>query len=136
MEVSDQSTVARDEYLNLLVTQLRHQDPLEPTKQEDFLAQLAQFSTVEGIEKLNHSMEGFLEAQTEALSGGAGSGTVIQQIASASNLVGKQVGYTTLDGEQATGEVDSVVINDDAVSLRVGDELVAIDQLSVIRSAE
>ena len=136
MEVSDQSTVARDEYLNLLVTQLRHQDPLEPTKQEDFLAQLAQFSTVEGIEKLNHSMEGFLEAQTEALSGGAGNGTVIQQIASASNLVGKQVGYTTLDGEQATGEVDSVVINDDAVSLRVGDELVAIDQLSVIRSAE
>lgn len=132
MEVSD-STVARDEYLNLLVTQLRHQDPLEPTKQEDFLAQLAQFSTVEGIEKMNHSLESFLEAQTGALSGGSGDGSVIHQIASASNLVGKEVGYTTPDGEQATGEVDSVVITDDVVSLRVGDDLVAIDRLEVVR---
>ena len=47
---------ARDEFLNLLVTQLRNQDPLDPVKQEDFLSQLAQFSTLEGVENLNTNL--------------------------------------------------------------------------------
>ena len=56
---------SRDEFLHLLVTQLRHQDPLEPIKQEDFLSQLAQFSTLEGIETLNSSFEQQLAIQQD-----------------------------------------------------------------------
>ena len=47
------SAELQDQFLTLLVTQLQNQDPIEPVKQENFIAQLAQFSTVEGIEKLN-----------------------------------------------------------------------------------
>ena len=58
---------SRDEFLQLLVTQLRHQDPLDPIKQENFLSQLAQFSTLEGIEKLNGRFEQQLAFQEESL---------------------------------------------------------------------
>lgn len=43
----------KDAFLNLLVTQMQHQDPLSPTKNEDFLAQMAQFSSLEQMQNLN-----------------------------------------------------------------------------------
>lgn len=43
------NAMGRDEFLQLLVTQLRHQDPMSPMKAEDFAAQLAQFSSVEQL---------------------------------------------------------------------------------------
>ncbi|MFH1701059.1 MAG: flagellar hook capping FlgD N-terminal domain-containing protein [Candidatus Zixiibacteriota bacterium] len=48
--------LGRDEFLKLLVAQLSHQDPLEPLKDEDFVAQLAQFSSLEQLENMNSNM--------------------------------------------------------------------------------
>ena len=45
--------LGKDEFLTLLVAQLRHQDPLNPLAADAFAAQLAQFSTVEQLTKLN-----------------------------------------------------------------------------------
>lgn len=45
----------KDAFLNLLVTQMRYQDPLNPVKNEDFLAQMAQFSSLEQMQNLNTS---------------------------------------------------------------------------------
>ena len=45
----------QDAFLKLLVTQLTNQDPLAPQDQQQFLAQLAQFSTVEGVHKVEDS---------------------------------------------------------------------------------
>ena len=50
------SSQGRDEFLRLLTAQLKHQDPLDPVPQHEFLAQLAQFSTLEGIENTNQTM--------------------------------------------------------------------------------
>ncbi|MBC7526882.1 MAG: flagellar hook capping protein [Chthonomonadaceae bacterium] len=44
-------------FLKLLVTQLQNQDPLSPQDQTQFLAQLAQFSTVEGVTNLSTSQQ-------------------------------------------------------------------------------
>ena len=52
--------LGKNEFLELLVAQLNNQNPLEPQSNGDFIAQLAQFSTVEGVEKLNGSMETIL----------------------------------------------------------------------------
>lgn len=49
-------------FLNLLITQLKNQDPLNPTDANQMTAQLSQISTVSGIEKLNTSMEKLLES--------------------------------------------------------------------------
>ncbi|MDE6761123.1 MAG: hypothetical protein K2J90_10675 [Lachnospiraceae bacterium] len=46
------STLDKDAFLKLLVTQMQYQDPLEPTSNTEYMAQLAQFSTVEQLENL------------------------------------------------------------------------------------
>lgn len=45
--------LGKDEFLQLLVTQMRHQDPLQPLGNEDFIAQLAQFASVEQLQSIN-----------------------------------------------------------------------------------
>ena len=46
-------------FLELMITQLENQDPLSPQDNGEFIAQLAQFSSVEGIERLNENFESF-----------------------------------------------------------------------------
>jgi flagellar basal-body rod modification protein FlgD len=71
--------LGKNEFLNLLVAQLNNQNPLEPQGNGEFIAQLAQFSQVEGIEKLNTSMGSLL------------SGYQSSQALQASSLVGRKV---------------------------------------------
>ena len=71
--------LGKNEFLNLLVAQLNNQNPLEPQSNGEFIAQLAQFSQVEGIEKLNSSMGSLL------------SGYQSSQALQASSLVGRKV---------------------------------------------
>ncbi|HIZ50287.1 MAG TPA: flagellar hook assembly protein FlgD [Candidatus Pseudomonas excrementavium] len=49
--------LGKNEFLELLVAQLNNQDPLAPQENGEFIAQLAQFSTVEGIEKMNSTID-------------------------------------------------------------------------------
>lgn len=51
-QIRGNQELGQQAFLKLLVTQLTHQDPLSPKDQTEFLAQLAQFSTVEGINGL------------------------------------------------------------------------------------
>jgi len=44
--------LGREAFLNLLVTQLQHQNPLEPQADGEFLAQLAQFSSLESLQEI------------------------------------------------------------------------------------
>lgn len=50
--------LGQNEFLKLLVTQLQYQDPLSPLSNEDFIAQLAQFSTLESMENLEKMFGG------------------------------------------------------------------------------
>ncbi|VAX08873.1 Flagellar basal-body rod modification protein FlgD [hydrothermal vent metagenome] len=47
--------LGQDDFLKLMVTQLKNQDPFKPMENGDFLAQIAQFSSVTGIKELNQS---------------------------------------------------------------------------------
>jgi flagellar basal-body rod modification protein FlgD len=53
---ASQDTLGRDAFLNLLVTQLQHQDPTQPQADGEFLAQLAQFSSLEQLQSLNQKI--------------------------------------------------------------------------------
>ena len=48
--------LGKDAFLNLLVTQLQHQDPTQPMADGEFLAQLAQFSSLEQLQQMNQSL--------------------------------------------------------------------------------
>ena len=53
---ASKQTLGQDDFLTLLVTQLKNQDPLNPLDNEAFVAQLAQFSTVSGINEMSGSL--------------------------------------------------------------------------------
>jgi flagellar basal-body rod modification protein FlgD len=50
-------SLGRDTFLKLLVTQLRHQDPLQPQADGEFIAQLAQFSSLESLQQMQATLE-------------------------------------------------------------------------------
>jgi flagellar basal-body rod modification protein FlgD len=58
--------LGKDEFLKLLMAQLGHQDPTNPADSEAFVAQLAQFATLELQQNANSSLEGLLMAQASA----------------------------------------------------------------------
>ncbi len=74
-----ESVVSKDQFLKLLVTQLRYQDPLNPMESTAFTAQLAQFTSLEQLYNLNSSFEGLKNAMTS------------QNNYQVANLIGKSV---------------------------------------------
>ena len=58
VKATDTAKEASDRFLQLLVTQLKNQDPLNPTDNAQMTSQMAQISTVSGIEKLNVTVAG------------------------------------------------------------------------------
>ena len=59
---SNPAVMGKDDFLQMLVTQLKYQDPLSPTTNEDFAAQLAMFSQLEELQNMNTSLDKSLEA--------------------------------------------------------------------------
>ncbi|HHX74342.1 MAG TPA: flagellar hook capping protein [Firmicutes bacterium] len=87
--------LGKDAFLQLMVTQMRYQDPLSPQDNSAFLAQLAQFSALEQMQNLNSTVEKLLALQ-----------------GAARNLAPAYLGLvvTALDqnGQQVEGEVTAV----------------------------
>lgn len=96
----------KDTFMQLLVAQLKHQDPLNPTDSAEFLAQTAQFTSLE-------KMEAVADQTAQALAA--------QMSFGASGLVGRTVTYTDESGTEATGPVDSVRFTAAGPLLRIGD---------------
>ena len=72
-------SMGKSDFLLLLVTQFKHQDPLNPMDDKEFVAQLAQFSSLEQLMNMNSGMEGLIAAQRE------------QQMMNAAGYIGKDV---------------------------------------------
>lgn len=107
----DPSALAQKDFLKLFTTQLQNQDPFSPMENGDFLGQMAQFSTVSGIQQINDTLG--------AMSSGAGLGA--NRIATASSLLGHRV---LLPGTQAradeNGEIHGMAdLPEDADAVRV-----------------
>lgn len=107
--------LGKNDFLNLLVAQLQYQDPLEPTKDSDFVAQLAQFSALEQMEAMSSSM-----AMMQAY-----------------DLVGKFVFATDVimeDGgrQDIGGFVDSVVCKNGVYYAQIGDIYVSVARITEV----
>ncbi|MFS8665809.1 MAG: hypothetical protein LOD84_09080 [Limnochordales bacterium] len=114
--------LGKDDFLRLLITQLRYQDPIKPVQDQEFIAQLAQFSALEQMHNMARQMERLADAQLGV--GGLGH---------AVSLLGRTV--VILDpetGGMVTGRVDSVRMRGGQPWLVVGErEFSVLDVVEV-----
>ena len=96
------STLDKEAFLQLLVTQMKYQDPLEPTSNTEYISQLAQFSALEEMQNVSRTMD----------------------MQRASSLVGQEVYVKTVD--PTTGNTDFVHGLVDFVTFQNGKAYVSV----------
>lgn len=113
------STLGKDAFLQLLVTQMKYQDPLDPQDNSEYIAQLATFSQLEELQNMSNTI----------------------QISQASSLTGETVIMKTkssVTGElmYVTGTVDYVVIESNKAYLCINGGKYSIDDLDTVIDAD
>lgn len=104
--IASDRDLGQDKYLKLLVTQLRYQDPQNPLQNHEFAAQMAQFSALEQMTKMNSQMEKVISSA---------------KMGESYNMLGKEVSWLDTDTKQlASGIVKAIVLADNRPMLRVG----------------
>lgn len=88
---ASRETLDKDSFLKLLITQMQYQDPLSPMDNTEFLAQMAQFSSLEQMQNLNASFETNM-LLTQALNNSAAAGLIGRHVRAAGD--GIPVGET------------------------------------------
>ena len=93
-----------EDFIKMMITQLQNQDPLQPTKNEELLAQMSQIGQLQSSTELQDSLK-----------------TLVLQnnLSSAGNMIGKMVQGQDDRGNPITGLVNSVHVVDGAVSLEL-----------------
>lgn len=91
--VSNKVNLGKDDFLKLLITQLRYQDPTNPMKDKEFISQMAQFSALEQMTNMSKSFE--------KLSSSLG-------IRRDLDLLGKVIKFQHGDGEVVKGRVTNI----------------------------
>ncbi len=108
----------KDAFLQLLVAQMKYQDPMEPTSNTEYIAQYAQFSQVEQIQNMAGSMN----------------------LQRASSLVGQQVYVKTTtstgDTKYVQGKVDYVVYENGKAYLSIDESLYSLEDLDTVADKE
>jgi len=107
-----QQELDKDAFLSLFVAQLENQDPLSPVKNEQFVEQLATFSSLEQLEEMNDNLITSIALNQ--------SNALLAQLTGSSDLIGKQVTYVdpTL-GTDHSGTVERVKLVDGLAVLSI-----------------
>jgi flagellar basal-body rod modification protein FlgD len=117
------SSLGKDEFLKILMTQLQNQDPLNPMQDKEFIAQMAQFSTLEQTTNMASMLEKFLNIQSDSL-------------LKYSELIGKQVDWKN-DEESGSGIVKSIKQSGTEIVLELGNgEEVSSNSVIEVSKAE
>lgn len=117
---SQTNELGKDEFLQLLVAQLKYQDPLEPQSSDEFIATSAQFTVVEKLEELT------AQGENTAL---------INALATASSLIGREVTALGSDGQTLTATVERSELVGTAVELVTAEGRVALERVTSVGEA-
>ena len=114
---SPSQTMGKDDFLKLLVAQMRFQNPMSPTDPTQFMAQTAQFTMVEKLENMEKASTSLLNAQ---------------QATEATGMLGQQVVATGPDGNDVTGIVTGMRITSTGPQLKVGALEIGLDAVKEV----
>ncbi|MDI6812870.1 MAG: flagellar hook capping FlgD N-terminal domain-containing protein [Desulfitobacteriaceae bacterium] len=117
-------TLGKDDFLKLLTTELKNQDPMQPLDNKDFIAQMAQFSSLEQMNNVAtavNDLKTSLTAQSQQ--------TLLAQGAA---LIGRQVTVTAADGSNVVGTVASVKWANGLLEVQVGTQSFDLDKVTEI----
>jgi flagellar basal-body rod modification protein FlgD len=95
-----------EDFIKMMITQLQNQDPLQPAKNEELLAQMSQIGQLQSSTQLQDSLQKMV---------------VQNQIGSASSLIGKFVQGLSDDNKSVSGTVSSIRVEDNTVRLELDD---------------
>jgi flagellar basal-body rod modification protein FlgD len=112
--VGNKASADKDMFLQLLVAQMRYQDPMNPTDSSQFLAQSAQFTALEKMQDVADQTAALFSAQMAF---------------GASGLIGKTVTWTDADAVTQTGTVGGVTFGANGPVLDVGGTEVPVGAL-------
>ncbi|NMM51241.1 flagellar hook capping FlgD N-terminal domain-containing protein [Paenibacillus aquistagni] len=121
-----EKTLDKDDFLHILITQLANQDPMQPMEDKEFIAQMAQFTSVELLNGIS--------TQLQAMN---------QSLGMSSSLIGKEiswhgVGEAGADGSTIpvimSGVVDSIIIRQGISYAKAGDQEIALTDILEIRN--
>ncbi len=101
---TNSSTLGMQDLFKVLIAQLSFQDPLKPMDNEQFMAQIAQFTTLEQTQEMNDKLSELLTNQVSLQSVG---------------LIGRTVDLTTSGGTSATGSVTALSLSGTSPQLTV-----------------
>lgn len=118
---SSSGVLDKEAFLQLLVQQLKSQSPLDPVSNEDFVAQLAQFSALESAQQTSEGMDELV---------------ALTQLGQGAALVGRRVTYFDPEsGEQLPGIVSAVETRGDSVVVDVGGVEVPLNHILRVDAA-
>lgn len=106
-------TLDKDAFLQIMIAQLRYQDPSSPMDSSKFIEQMAMFTTLEQMTNLNTNMERLYH---------------LQELSHASSLIGKRVNLVNGE-EQLIGEVERVSMGQNSVNIWVSGKPFSLDQI-------
>lgn len=112
-------TLGKDDFLKILMTQLKHQDPLEPLQDREFIAQMTQFSTLEQMTNVASLL-----------------GQLRHSLGISSDLIGKEIEWHELDSSGNSvfekGVVESIHFISGQQYAEVAGDLISIDQITQV----
>ncbi|HWB10040.1 MAG TPA: flagellar hook capping FlgD N-terminal domain-containing protein [Pirellulales bacterium] len=111
------TSITPDDFLQLLITQLKNQDPLNPTSSDQILQQISLIDNIEATTNLSSSLN---------------SVATDQGFQAASGLIGMQVQGVDSNGNPVSGTVDSASFSNGVASLNVGSQTMPLSGISAI----
>ncbi|HEX7106155.1 MAG TPA: flagellar hook capping FlgD N-terminal domain-containing protein [Acidothermaceae bacterium] len=116
-DLVDLGGINSNTFLKLLVAQLSHQDPMNPTDSSTYITQEAQFAMVQSMNALAKQNAAILQSQ---------------QMQEATAFIGKNVTYVDANGVQNVGVVSSASPGSDGAVVRVGDIQVPVTSITSV----
>ncbi len=107
----------RNAFLNLLVTQMKYQDPMAPTDNQEYIAQMAQFSALEQMQQISQSSQ---MSQAYSMMGKTATGNFVNSV--------------TKSSETVVGEVTSVKLKSGTVYVTISGKDVELSKVSEIKN--